>query len=133
MIVASFLVKDLLIPWQHGAAWFWNTLVDADLANNSLGWQWTAGCGADAAPYFRIFNPVLQSQKFDAAGEYIRKWLPELRQLPAQWLHAPWTASETVLSHAGIELGKTYPLPIVNHDQARLRALQALRQIKATS
>ena len=92
MIVASFLVKDLLIPWQHGAAWFWDTLVDADLANNTLGWQWTAGCGADAAPYFRVFNPVSQGEKFDPSGEYVRRWVPELNRLPNAWIHKPWEA-----------------------------------------
>ena len=92
MIVASFLVKDLLIPWQEGAAWFWDTLVDADLANNTLGWQWTAGCGADAAPYFRIFNPVTQGEKFDPHGDYVRHWIPELNKLPSEWVHKPWEA-----------------------------------------
>ena len=106
MIVASFLVKDLLIPWQEGARWFWDTLVDADLANNTLGWQWTAGCGADAAPYFRIFNPVLQSAKFDPNGEYIRRWVPELKTLPTKWLHCPWEASVGELARAGVQLGR---------------------------
>lgn len=131
MIVASFLVKDLLIQWQRGAEWFWDTLVDADLANNTLGWQWSAGCGADAAPYFRVFNPVLQSKKFDPNGEYLTKWIPELTNLPAQYRHAPWTASESVLHKAGVELGKTYPQPIVDHDQARLLALDAFRKIRS--
>ena len=90
IIVASFLVKDLLIPWHEGAAWFWDTLVDADLANNTLGWQWTAGCGADAAPFFRIFNPVTQGEKFDPNGAYVRYWVPELQGLPAEWVHNPW-------------------------------------------
>lgn len=90
MIVASFLVKDLLIPWQEGARWFWDTLVDADLANNTLGWQWTAGCGADAAPYFRIFNPVLQGERFDPKGDYVRRWVPELKKLPDRFIHKPW-------------------------------------------
>ena len=130
MIVASFLVKDLLIPWQQGAAWFWDTLVDADLASNTLGWQWTAGCGADAAPYFRVFNPTLQSEKFDPTGEYLHQWLPELKPLPTPWLHAPWTAPIHVLNGAGVELGRTYPRPIIDHSEARLRALQALAQIK---
>ncbi len=129
MIVASFLVKDLLIPWQKGAEWFWDTLVDADLASNTLGWQWTAGCGADAAPFFRIFNPVLQSQKFDAEGHYIRRWVPELKNLPTKWIHAPWTASQSVLTAAGVTMDQAYPLPIVDHDEARHCALEAFRRI----
>ena len=132
MIVASFLVKDLLIPWQRGAEWFWDTLVDADLASNTLGWQWTAGCGADAAPYFRVFNPTRQSEKFDPSGEYLRRWLPELQQLPTEYLHAPWTAPESVLTKADVRLGQTYPDPIVNHEDARRRALEALSQIKTS-
>lgn len=130
MIVASFLVKDLRLHWRHGAAWFWDTLVDADLANNTLGWQWSAGCGADAAPYFRVFNPVLQSQKFDPDGDYLRRWIPELKSLPTKWLHAPWTATQGTLQLAGIELGKTYPAPIVDHSEARDLALKAFDQIK---
>jgi len=126
MLVASFLVKHLMIPWQEGAAWFWETLVDADLANNTMGWQWSAGCGADAAPYFRIFNPVLQGQKFDPEGDYVRHWVPELAQLPASWIHRPWEAPPLVLSGAGVKPGVTYPLPIVGHDVARKRALAAL-------
>ncbi len=130
MIVASFLVKDLLLPWQQGAQWFWNTLVDADLANNTLGWQWSAGCGADAAPYFRVFNPVLQSQKFDPDGTYIKRWVPELSGLPKQWIHHPWDAPPEVLQAHAVELGKTYPQPIVDHAFARERALEAFRQLK---
>ena len=133
MIVASFLVKDLLIPWQRGAEWFWDTLVDADLANNSLGWQWTAGCGADAAPYFRIFNPKLQSEKFDVDGAYIRKWIPELELLPSKWIHSPDQAPADVLEKAKVRLGKTYPKPIVDHQQARDNALAAFEQIKSMS
>jgi deoxyribodipyrimidine photo-lyase len=129
MIAASFLVKDLMIPWQHGAAWFWDTLVDADLANNTLGWQWTAGCGADAAPYFRIFNPVNQSEKFDADGEYVRRWVPELRELPNDWIRQPWSAPNNILASAGVRLGETYPFPIVDHAEARTRALEAFRQM----
>ncbi len=131
MIVASFLVKDLLLPWQQGAQWFWDTLVDADLANNTLGWQWSAGCGADAAPYFRIFNPVLQSKKFDPDGEYIKRWVPELKNLPKPWFHNPWQAPAEVLKAHKIELGKTYPLPVVDHSFARDRALEAFKQLKA--
>ncbi len=130
MIVASFLVKDLLIPWQEGATWFWDTLVDADLANNTLGWQWTAGCGADAAPYFRIFNPVTQGEKFDPHGDYVRHWIPELNKLPSEWVHKPWEAPASLLADAGIELGSTYPLPIVDHREACSRALEALQRIK---
>ncbi len=111
MVVASFLVKNLLLPWQEGARWFWDTLVDADLANNTLGWQWTAGCGADAAPFFRIFNPVSQGEKFDPEGSYVRRWVPELARLPAAWIHQPWEAPPAVLAAAGVELGRTYPRP----------------------
>ena len=130
MIVASFLVKDLRLHWGHGARWFWNTLVDADLANNTLGWQWSAGCGADAAPYFRVFNPVLQSQKFDPQGEYLAQWLPELAALPPKWIHAPWSAPTEVLKFAGVSLGKTYPRPMVDHGEARDLALAAFQTIK---
>ncbi len=128
MIVASFLVKDLLIPWQDGAKWFWDTLVDADLANNTFGWQWVAGCGADAAPYFRIFNPILQGEKFDPKGNYIRRFVPELKNLPDKFLHAPWMASPEVLQKAGIKLGVTYPKPVVDHAQARKQALEAFHR-----
>jgi deoxyribodipyrimidine photo-lyase len=131
LIAGSFLVKHLLQPWQEGAKWFWDTLVDADLANNTLGWQWVAGCGADAAPYFRIFNPVLQGQKFDAQGRYVRKWVPELAKLPDRWLHFPWEAPEEVLLKAQVALGKNYPFPIVDHRQARQQALEAFRTIKS--
>ena len=130
MIVASFLIKDLLIPWQEGAKWFWDTLVDADLANNTMGWQWTAGCGADAAPYFRIFNPVSQGEKFDKDGNYVRKWAPELSALPNQWIHKPWEAPDEILNEANIRLGKNYPKPIVNHADARKEALALYNQIK---
>jgi deoxyribodipyrimidine photo-lyase len=129
MVVASFLVKDLLLPWQAGADWFWDTLVDADLANNTLGWQWTAGCGADAAPYFRIFNPVSQGEKFDPDGTYVRRWLPQLAHLPSQWIHKPWQAPASVLADAGVEIGRTYPAPIVDHGVARHQALAALATI----
>lgn len=132
MIVASFLVKDLLTPWQHGADWFWDMLVDADLANNTLGWQWTAGCGADAAPYFRIFNPVSQGKKFDPEGRYVRHWVPEISKLSNDWIHQPWNAPPLILSEAGIKLGTTYPRPIVDHDAARKEALVALNQMRTT-
>ncbi len=109
MIVASFLIKDLLIPWQQGEAWFWDTLVDADLASNAASWQWVAGSGADAAPYFRIFNPVTQGEKFDPQGHYVRHYVPELAKLANEHLHAPWLAPESALAKAGIVLGRTYP------------------------
>lgn len=127
MIVASFLTKHLLIDWRHGADWFWDTLVDADWANNSVGWQWTAGSGVDAAPYFRIFNPVAQSQRFDAAGQYLRTWAPELRRLPDKAIHAPWQAPQAILAEAGVRLGENYPHPIVDHAEARQRALDIYR------
>jgi len=125
MIVGSFLVKNLMLHWHHGEEWFWDTLVDADLANNSASWQWIAGCGADAAPYFRIFNPVTQGQKFDSEGEYVRRFVPELNRMPLKYLHNPWEASEQVLAEAGVKLGKDYPLPIVDLGESRERALQA--------
>jgi deoxyribodipyrimidine photo-lyase len=130
MIVASFLVKHLRISWQEGAAWFWDTLVDADLASNTLGWQWSAGCGADAAPYFRIFNPFLQGAKFDANGDFVRRWVPELAKMPAEFIHQPWEAPMDVLAGAGVQLGKNYPLPIVDHGEARAAALAALKSIR---
>ena len=130
MIVASFLVKHLLQPWQEGASWFWDTLVDADIANNTLGWQWSAGCGADAAPYFRIFNPITQGEKFDGEGTYITTYCPELKNLPKKFLFAPWEAPKEVLAHAGITLGKDYPTPIVDHKDARHKALEAFDQVK---
>ena len=130
MVVASFLVKNLLISWQDGARWFWDTLVDADLANNTLGWQWTAGCGADAAPYFRIFNPISQGEKFDANGDYVRRWVPELGRVPAEWIHKPWEAPVSVLSQAGVEIGRNYPEPMVSHAIAREVALEAYGKIR---
>jgi deoxyribodipyrimidine photo-lyase len=130
MIAASFLVKDLLIHWRHGEDWFWDTLVDADIASNAANWQWVAGCGADAAPYFRIFNPVLQGRKFDPKGNYVRRWLPELAALPDRSIHNPWTAPDEELRRAGIELGRTYPHPVVDHAAARDRALAALKELK---
>jgi len=129
MIAGSFLVKDLLISWLEGARWFWDTLVDADLANNTLGWQWVAGCGADAAPYFRIFNPVLQGEKFDFRGDYVRRWVPELSKMPDAWIHKPWQAPSRVLEKAGVILGGTYPKPIVDRGSARQRALAIFSRI----
>ena len=131
MITASFLIKHLLIDWRVGEAWFWDTLCDADPANNAASWQWVAGSGADAAPYFRIFNPVLQGEKFDPKGDYVRSFVPELGRLPNAFLHKPWEAPPAVLQHAGITLGKTYPAPIVDHAKARLRALAAFAMIAA--
>ncbi len=130
MVVASFLVKHLLLPWQDGEQWFWDVLVDADPANNPANWQWVAGCGMDAAPYFRIFNPMLQGKRFDPGGDYVRAWVPELAQLPEKHIHAPWEAPADVLRRAGVELGKTYPMPIVEHAGARQRALAALATIR---
>jgi len=132
MIVASFLTKDLRISWLEGARWFYDTLVDADIANNTLGWQWAAGCGADAAPYFRIFNPILQGLKFDPEGRYVKEWVPELRDLPASYIHKPWEAPPLVLSAAGVELGVSYPRPVVDHGAARNAALQAFSSIKGS-
>ncbi len=129
MVAASLLVKNMLQPWKTGEAWFWDTLVDADLANNAAGWQWVAGCGADAAPYFRIFNPVTQSEKFDSEGIYIRRWVPELAKLSNQYIHAPWSAPDKELKKAGIQIGMDYPKPIVNHQLTRQRALGAYKQI----
>jgi deoxyribodipyrimidine photo-lyase len=130
MIVASLLTKNLLLPWQAGASWFWDTLVDADLASNSLGWQWTAGCGADAAPYFRVFNPVLQGEKFDPDGGYVRRWVPALSAVPTKWIHRPWDAPDDVLADAGVELGRDYPHPIVDLKASRQRALDAWSTVK---
>jgi len=131
MIVASFLIKHLQISWQHGAAWFWDTLVDADLANNSASWQWVAGSGADAAPYFRIFNPMKQGATFDPDGDYVRRWVPEIAALPDADLHAPWLADAATLKAARVTLGKTYPGPIVDHDAAREAALAGYAEVKA--
>ena len=130
MIAASFLVKDLLQPWQAGAAWFMDTLVDADLANNTFGWQWVAGCGADAAPYFRIFNPVLQGKKFDPQGDYVRRWIPELSKVPERFIHDLWLAPPEILKKAGVRIGKDYPKPVVDHDQVRKRALFAYERMR---
>jgi len=130
MITASFLVKHLLTSWQDGAAWFWDTLVDADLASNSTQWQWVAGCGADAAPFFRIFNPVLQGQKFDADGGYVRRWVPELARLPDRHMHSPWEAPSEVLAQAGVVLGENYPQPVIELARGRARALAAFRTLR---
>ncbi|MFN4164410.1 MAG: cryptochrome/photolyase family protein [Ferrovibrio sp.] len=130
MIVASFLVKHLRQHWRHGETWFWDTLVDADLANNAASWQWVAGSGADAAPYFRIFNPILQGEKFDPQGGYVRRWLPELARLPDKYIHKPWLAPAAVLREAGLRLGQDYPQPLVDHDAARKAALAAFAQLR---
>ncbi len=129
MIVASFLVKNLLLHWRHGAEWFWDTLVDADLANNSASWQWVAGSGRDAAPYFRIFNPVTQGKRFDPNGDYVRHYVPEIADLPNKYLQSPWTAPEDVLSAADIELGRDYPQPLVELKASRERALAAFKSL----
>lgn len=132
MVVASFLVKHLRLPWQQGAGWFWDTLVDADLASNTLGWQWSSGCGADAAPYFRIFAPVTQGERFDAAGDYVRRWVPELAKLPDKFIHAPWTAPASVREYAKVDLGPdgNYPAPIVDHATSRAEALAAFKALR---
>jgi deoxyribodipyrimidine photo-lyase len=130
MLVASLLTKNLRIHWLEGARWFWDTLVDADLANNSLGWQWTAGCGTDAAPYFRIFSPVLQSERFDPQGIYLRRWLPELAALPDKWIHQPWTAPAAILEKAGVRLGDNYPTPIVDLKASRDDALTGYQSLR---
>ena len=130
MVVGSFLVKNLLLHWHHGEKWFWDCLLDADLANNSAGWQWIAGCGADAAPYFRVFNPITQGHKFDPSGEYTRQFLPELQNLPDKYLFSPWEAPDHVLQDAGVTLGKNYPNPIVNVKYSRERALDAYQSLK---
>jgi deoxyribodipyrimidine photo-lyase len=131
MVVASFLVKHLRLAWHEGAAWFWDTLVDADLASNTLGWQWSAGCGADAAPYFRIFNPMLQGAKFDPGGNSVRQWVPELKKLPVEYIHEPWEAPMDVLAEAGLTLARDYPQPIVDHAEARAAALAAFQSMRS--
>lgn len=129
MIVASFLVKNLMIHWHYGRDWFWDCLVDADLANNSASWQWVAGCGVDAAPYFRIFNPITQGEKFDSDGHYTRKFVPELQKLPNKYLFKPWEASEKILKDAGVILGVNYPKPIVDLVASRNKALEAYKKL----
>lgn len=131
MLVGSFLVKHMMVHWHIGEDWFWDCLFDADLANNSASWQWIAGSGADAAPYFRIFNPITQGEKFDEDGEYIRKYVPELKDLPNKYLNRPWEASDDVLKKAGVKLGETYPKPLVEHMEARDRALEAFESLKS--
>jgi deoxyribodipyrimidine photo-lyase len=131
MITGSFLVKDLMLPWQAGEAWFWDTLVDADLASNAASWQWVAGSGADAAPYFRVFNPVRQGETYDPDGAYVRQWIPEIARLPTKLIHAPWTAPAEILAACGVTLGKTYPRPVVDHAMARDRALAAFKTLRA--
>ncbi len=130
MIAASFLIKHLMIDWREGARWFEDTLVDADLAVNRASWQWVAGSGADAAPYFRIFNPVLQGEKFDKGGDYVRAFVPELSRLDTKYIHKPWAAPRDLLEKAGIVLGKNYPEPLVDHGKARARALAAYSEIR---
>ncbi len=132
MVAASFLVKHLLIDWREGEKWFWDTLVDADPASNPANWQWVAGSGADAAPYFRVFNPVLQGEKFDSDGAYVRRWVPELAQLPTSLIHRPWSAAPLELKSAGVDLGKTYPEPIIDHGKGRERALNAYAKVRAS-
>ena len=124
MVVASFLVKDLLIPWQEGARWFWDTLVDADLANNTQGWQWTAGTGADAAPYFRVFNPVLQGERFDPEGHYVKRYVPELARVPTKHIHQPWMLKPGEQESYGIA-GSVYAKPLIDLAQTRAEALGA--------
>ena len=130
MIVGSFLVKNLLLSWHEGERWFWDTLLDADLASNSAGWQWVAGSGADASPYFRIFNPILQGEKFDKKGKYVRKYCPELKDLPDKYIHKPWETPGVIAKDAKLELGKSYPEPIVDLKASRQRALDAFQEIK---
>ena len=133
MVVASFLVKHLLIDWREGEKWFWDTLVDADPGSNPANWQWVAGSGADAAPYFRVFNPILQGEKFDPDGAYVRRWVPELARLPTSLIHQPWSATPLELAGAGVELGKTYPEPIVDHKRPRTRARRLCKGARGVS
>ncbi|MEL6614747.1 MAG: deoxyribodipyrimidine photo-lyase [Bacteroidota bacterium] len=130
MIVGSFLTKDLFVDWREGERWFWDCLCGADLANNSMGWQWVAGCGADAQPFFRIFNPVSQGEKHDPEGDYVREWVPELKDLPKKWIHKPWEAPVDVLEAAGVTLGETYPEPIVDHSTQRDEAMERYNEIR---
>jgi deoxyribodipyrimidine photo-lyase len=130
MITASFLIKHLMIDWRYGEQWFRETLVDADAASNAANWQWVAGSGADASPFFRIFNPILQGEKFDPDGTYVRRFVPELERLEAAWIHKPFAAPTMALERAGVDLGRTYPKPIVDHGRARERALAAFKSLK---
>ena len=130
MIVASFLIKDVFTHWREGESWFWDTLIDADIASNVASWQWVAGSGADASPYFRIFNPISQGQKFDPDGLYVKEFVPELTGLPKKYIHAPWTAPQAILDEANLTLGANYPRPIVDHGLARKEALARYRAIK---
>ena len=129
MLVASFLCKNGLVHWLEGAKWFWDTLVDADLANNSMGWQWTAGCGVDAAPYFRIFNPARQGQRFDPHGEYVKKWVPELSSIPSKYIHEPWLCPGNLQSASGVIIGRDYPSPILDLSQTRAEALARFKRL----
>jgi deoxyribodipyrimidine photo-lyase len=133
MVVGSFLVKNLLIHWNYGERWFWDCLLDADMASNSASWQWVAGSGADAAPYFRIFNPIMQGQKFDPEGVYTKKYVPELKNMPTKYLFNPWEAPAEILSDAGVNLGTNYPKPIVDMQESRDIALQAFDKIRIKS
>ena len=133
MITASFLVKNLLIHWKYGEEWFWDCLVDADLANNSASWQWVAGTGSDAAPFFRIFNPITQSLKFDKEANYIRKFIPEISKLPDKYIFSPWLADSNTLKVSNLKLGKDYPYPIIDYSYSRERALAAFKNIKNTN
>ena len=132
MVTASFLIKHLLIHWRRGEEWFYDTLVDADPASNAASWQWVAGSGADAAPYFRIFNPFTQGEKFDPNGDYVRLWVPELAKLPNKYIHRPWDAPQHILAQAGVKLGQDYPKPIIDHKYARERALSAYKATRGT-
>lgn len=130
MVVGSVLIKNMLLHWQHGEEWFWDCLVDSDLASNAASWQWVAGCGTDAAPYFRIFNPITQGEKFDPQGDYVREFIPELANMPKQYIHKPWEAGPLILKESGVKLGQNYPNPRVNLKETRQRALDAFQSLK---
>ena len=130
MIVGSFLTKNLFLHWKLGERWFWQNLFDADLASNSASWQWVAGCGVDASPYFRVFNPVMQGQKFDASGSYIKSYVKELEHLPSKHVFKPWEAHKDLLNTAGIKLGQSYPYPIVDLQQSRQKAIEEYKLLK---